>query len=697
MKTTMKTLLCTAIISVGAVSASASTRHLGILIPPDFKDWHSDIPMISMDGGETGIALTPDTQHCGWYYADLENISDDVVIYRKGDGEREDLIGLNGNWESGATATPIPLATLFAAYDSESLYFVSDMEQFLSDDDSGWYLEFPEGVDGVCQFNWPMVIYDTDASLHPSFSCYSAGGEGCQKGVGDISVSTAVTSINNCIGITTGIVEDTLDTSVGQFKRKPKLTKKGEKCFINETVFNQLFAPTEGVNEASCSDISLVRTENFKWMYNSDLSQSKGAPVPGGFFPVEESTDEIIKSNLQTPLPAARTKRAAEGPIFYGPELRAINETTGHPRINTVCNGPGWSKGVDCEGSFAEGDGTELTVQSLYPQALCVLGWSCPDQAPEGWNFFKSGSEKIVNGSGEPRWTGERNQHFCTESHITFTYKKGQTFSVLGDDDIWVYIDNKLAIDLGGTHLAAPGFVDLDQFAGVSGKLVEGNSYNLDMFTCDRRTTMSNLTIQTEILPDIPSPTINVTEKRDAETGIVLYKDICYIDAPRDCADMIAGKDVQTCTTPDMNEIKYVLTGFEEPKELEKGKVNYGGIDLTDVTNPKIEKDKMVGLPAGKYTLYAVIFGTTKKLATFAAGTESIGNKPVVAGNVKVFSAASNIAIHAQGAKKFAVMDMMGRVLKSGNLANGQASIHMDSKGSFLVRVGSETKLVNVK
>lgn len=69
----------------------------------------------------------------------------------------------------------------------------------------------------------------------------------------------------------------------------------------------------------------------------------------------------------------------------------------------------------------------------------------------------------------------------------------GQHFSVRGDDDIWVFIDNKLAIDLGGLHLPAPGYVDLDEFEGLSGKLEAGRRYDFDLYTCDRRTTMSNL------------------------------------------------------------------------------------------------------------------------------------------------------------------------------------------------------------
>lgn len=98
------------------------------------------------------------------------------------------------------------------------------------------------------------------------------------------------------------------------------------------------------------------------------------------------------------------------------------------------------------------------------------------------------------------------NYHFTTEAHSKFVYRPGDTLTLLIDDDAWVFINNKLALDLGGVHGVMSGTVDLDARAAALG-LIPGEIYDFALFQAERHTTQSNFNIRTSIqffdaLPD---------------------------------------------------------------------------------------------------------------------------------------------------------------------------------------------------
>ncbi|SHK73883.1 fibro-slime domain-containing protein [Fibrobacter sp. UWOV1] len=628
-------------------------KYFFVMIPPDYEEWMSAVPMLSTDGGQTGKPMKAVDGMCGWYsYVFFnEEITDNVVLFRDDDTEREDMIGVNGNWETAATAQPIALGMIFNMVDS--LFFVPDEEQKTNDD--GYYYSAAEvdGIEGNCSYTMAAIIYDTDADLHPAFSCWSQGGEGCQAMSGTaaqgVNKETAIAAINACIGVTPGIVESTLDETVPQSQRKPKLSSAGKKCFMDDKYFNQLFNYTQGVNEKSCFDMPFHRSNDGKWEFDSDYYTSPGLSVQGGFYPVEATTDATIleADPTQTPVAKARTKRTAEGPVFYGPVLRAEDPTEGIPAIDVLCNGPGWDGGIKCDGLFADGEGTETVVREHFSMAApndCVFGWSCPNDAPKGWAFFADGTETAPTGNqqGAPRWTskenaqgtGGRNQQFCFESHAKFTHKPGLKFNFRGDDDIWVFIDNQLAVDLGGTHLAAPGYVNLDKFKGKSGELVAGNQYDLDIFFCDRRTTMSNVRIKTNMYI-MQKTAIDVKGTKNKQNPAETSYNICYTKSgDGSCAAAMTGDDKEETYCGDQIQnaglnISYTLVngnlassepvpGFEN---VTTPGVYKCGVDLTSLTAPKVDKDKMC-LGGGRYTLFVNIDGKSKKVATFRMSGE---------------------------------------------------------------------------
>lgn len=122
-------------------------------------------------------------------------------------------------------------------------------------------------------------------------------------------------------------------------------------------------------------------------------------------------------------------------------------------------------------------------------------------------NFFPLGKDKPDNG-GIP---GTHNYAFCSEMHLSFQHQSGLKFNFVGDDDVWVFINDSLVIDLGGVHAPEVGDLNLDDLKNLK----YGKTYNMDYFQCERHVAGSTVRIETNLISPPPKGKAVVSWKRD--------------------------------------------------------------------------------------------------------------------------------------------------------------------------------------
>lgn len=737
-------------------TAAANVKYLRIFLPNNMK-WRNSVPMIQEDG-KPGIPLESDPDQCGWLFRRYidEPVPDKVVIYRDDDENMEDVIGLNGNWEENATATPIPLKAYFEMFQSNELFFVADagLADFTSPT-MGWSRVFPN-VDADCSYELAVVIYDTDASLHGAFTCapdwygnmdsntirYNA----CYYANAKYPITSDGKTVVPCVGVTQGMVSDTLiPDSMGH--KKPTLTDVGRKCFGDKAdeAFAAMFNSTPGVNEVSCYDLMFQHTSDGMWEFNSDNFQSPGTPVSGGFYPVEKMDVHYLMSE---PLPAAESKRKAEGPTFFCADnsrdsktpdgLRTIDPVEGVPISNLLCNGPGWDGGIDCSGLFVTGDefsnndvltATGLEIQKAFDVSWAGdgWGWSCDYlKIPVGWQFYKEGTEVPVKRTSEVayhQWVsgdsdseilieGGRNQHFCLESHAMFRYRKGAHFSFNADDDIWVYIDNKLAVDLGGMHISAPGYVDVDKFLGE--KAAKDSVYDIDIFYCDRRTKMTNLRIKTNSMffePDIKLK-VNIEKKSEGkEVYRLAYTKETSISCFSGSTIPMEGERLMNYLYSTAQNVNYFVLDSRSDTIVTVGEMREsktylnGGINLFNRTKPTIDKNKLGGINPGKYFLVAEVEGNTVNIPfnVLEDSSNAVKVQKLASPGFRIerFAPLSFTIIldesAANATRSYAVLDMLGKVVKNGKINTKGTSVQLSRTGSYIVKVDGSYQRIDVK
>lgn len=146
-------------------------------------------------------------------------------------------------------------------------------------------------------------------------------------------------------------------------------------------------------------------------------------------------------------------------------------------------------------------------------------------------------------------WNKKLNHHFGLSMSVDFSLPKDPkaivdtegnpiVFEFSGDDDLWVFIDGKLAMDIGGIHQPTSGTINFqDQTVTVNGSeqrfdfngLTDGNKHTLQVFYIERGGCDSNCKIKFNLTQygDIHFDKVDKDNPNDKLAGAVfgIYKD----------------------------------------------------------------------------------------------------------------------------------------------------------------------------
>lgn len=391
----------------------------------------------------------------------------------------------------------------------------------------------------------------------------------------------------NPVYYTPGMVERYLkfDEAKGEdMMYEPEIVKAKDLC--DNSKFKEWFADVKSVNKRTNTVLELPAVEGTRY-YEIDRNFNNG-----GYSPL----DSINPKTMEYVGPKeCKQKDACDQ---YGPQSLSI-----------------FCPPYDYQYADTQKDYLDQSTSKLCSDWLAKGGPRVPEAAKKAADkHSKLGKQHL------------RNYAFTMMGYAKFKYNKKnqepehEVFEFAGDDDMWIFVDGVLVVDLGGTHLAAPGKVDIETLAknnhgcndgeplrhGAncvegSDKWADGTWHHLHFFYADRQTDGSNLYIRTSLSEIAPSrygaPTI-AEAIMTPKDGVWTTSMVLNIDLDEKTMEAIKKTLVSGLDAADSNKVAAAASkGYEQAKE---------GSPLI-VQRPILNSK---GEPTGEYKTFVYVLST---------------------------------------------------------------------------------------
>jgi fibro-slime domain-containing protein len=169
-------------------------------------------------------------------------------------------------------------------------------------------------------------------------------------------------------------------------------------------------------------------------------------------------------------------------PVWNGPNDNSVGA------VNNAISFSSWF--ADCDSSTP--DITCVTERSVALTANIDL--AIGELTYNNSSFFPLDTITGTSGDGD-QWNNH-NYFFTAQFDLPLIYDPllTNTFSFTGDDDVWVFINDSLVLDLGGVHPARTGNFDMNLVATDLG-INPGDAYSFSFFFAERHYRHSNVNI----------------------------------------------------------------------------------------------------------------------------------------------------------------------------------------------------------
>ena len=369
------------------------------------------------------------------------------------------------------------------------------------------------------------------------------GYENSQDGVSGFKCPQGKTEWSNEVIYTPGMVFPFLsfpglEDSIVQGKKFDMLkgvviTKRKESC--DNQYFEQWYADVPGVNKRINTTMDIPKDPNSKY-YIYDYNYNNG-----GYSPLD-SIDPYTRKWVMNKPCNPKIQEGAEVCDQYLPQTLSIFcPPYGYAYAKNQADFMGKNTAKLCEDWLNQGGPRAVNSDGLGNSAAYVAA--------------------AMN--GDLGLQHLRNYAFTMMGYASFKYKYSnqfnaagqldpEVFEFAGDDDMWIFVDGVLVVDLGGTHLATPGKVNIqtlalknhgchvgeplagyDNCVGASDATgwADDTWHHLHFFYADRQSDGSNIYIRTSLAelapsrfgqPSISEVVVKVNEEGEANNSMYM-------------------------------------------------------------------------------------------------------------------------------------------------------------------------------